>query len=114
MSLQSSLKAALAGLASGGAWNQRAPQNTVPPYIVWGRVTSVTNNAMEGASTLQNTRVQIDVYATSYATADATAAAIEAAISASGLTSVKLSEQDFYEDDTKLYRVSQDFSIWAL
>ena len=29
------------------------------------------------------------------------------------LNSVKLSEQDFFEDETKLYRVSQDFSVWG-
>lgn len=43
---------------------------------------------------------------------DALARAIAEAISGV-LTSVRLSGQDFFEDDTKLYRVSQDFSVWG-
>ena len=30
-----------------------------------------------------------------------------------GIGAIKISEQDFFEDDTRLYRVSQDFSIWT-
>ena len=112
MSLQTSLQTALAGLASGGAWNLRAAQNTVAPYIVWQRVIQATNNSTSGASNLQNTRVQIDVYAKDYPTADSVATSIESSIAAA-FNSVKLSEQDFFEDDTKLYRISQDFSLWT-
>lgn len=113
MSLQTTLQAALTGLAAGGVWNLRAAQSPVPPYIVWQRVISSTNNSTTGASNIQNTRVQIDAYARDYAGADALATAIEAAVIASGLTGVKLTEQDFFEDDTKLYRISQDFSLWS-
>lgn len=113
MSLQTSLQALLAPLATGGAWNQRAAQNTVAPYIVWQRVISSTNNSTTGASNVQNTRVQIDAYAKDYASVDALSSAIEAAVAASGINGLKLTEQDFFEDDTKLYRISQDFSLWT-
>ena len=77
MSLQTTLQAALAGIAAGGAWNLRAAQNTSPPYIAWQRVISTTNNSLRGASDVQNTRVQIDAYATSYTAADALGAAMD-------------------------------------
>jgi hypothetical protein len=113
MSLQTALQAVLAPLATGGAWNQRAAQGTVAPYIVWARVVSTTNNSLAGASNVQNTRVQIDAYAFDYLAVDAIATAIESAIAGSGISSIKLTEQDFFEDDTKLYRISQDFSLWS-
>lgn len=111
MSLQTTLQAALSGIAAGGVWNLRAAQNTNPPYIAWQRVISTTNNSLRGASDVQNTRVQIDAYATSYTAADALGSAIEAAVV--GIGAIKISEQDFFEDDTRLYRVSQDFSLWT-
>ena len=112
MTLQTDLQAVLAPLASGGAWNLRAAQNTVAPYIVWQRVVSTINNSTLGVSDVQNTRVQIDAYAREYPVVDALACAIAAAI-AGGFNGVKLSEQDFFEDETRLYRISQDFSVWS-
>ncbi len=112
MSLQTELQAVLAPLATGGAWNLRTAQNTVPPYIVWQRVVSTINNSTLGASDVQNTRVQIDAYAREYPAVDALACAIAAAVGG-GFNGVKLSEQDFFEDETKLYRISQDFSVWG-
>lgn len=114
MILQTALQAILAPLASGGAWNLRAASGTVAPYIVWQRIISATNNSLAGASNVQNTRVQIDAYALDYLTADALSTAIETALAASNISSVKLTEQDFFEDDVLLYRISQDFSLWTL
>ena len=111
MSLQTDLQAVLAPLVTGGAWNLRAAQNTVPPYIVWQRVVSTINNSTLGASDVQNTRVQIDAYAREYPAVDARARAIAAAVGGA-FNGVRLSVQDFFEDETRLYRVSQDFSVW--
>ena len=112
MTLQTDLQAVLAPLASGGAWNLRAAQNTVAPYIVWQRVVSTINNSTLGVSDVQNTRVQIDAYARDYPAVDALACAIAAAV-AGVFNGVRLSEQDFFEDETRLYRISQDFSVWS-
>ena len=112
MSLQTDLQTVLAPLATGGAWNLRAAQNTAPPYIVWQRVVSTINNSTLGASDVQNTRVQIDAYARDYPAVDALACAIAAAV-AGVFNGVRLSEQDFFEDETRLYRISQDFSVWS-
>ncbi len=113
MSLQTLLQTALIGIASGGAWNMRAAQNTPAPYIVWQRLISTTNNSTRGPSDVQNTRVQVDVYAADYLTTKALADAVQSAVATSGINGVKISDQDFFEDDTKLYRISQDFSLWT-
>lgn len=102
----------LAGIATGGVWNLRAAQNTPAPYIVWQRIVAVINNSTTGASNLQNVRVQIDAYAPDALTAATLGESIQIAMAESAINNVCLSAQDFYEDDTHLYRVSQDFSLW--
>lgn len=102
----------LAGIATGGVWNLRAAQNTPAPYIVWQRIVAVVNNSTTGASNLQNVRVQIDAYAPDALTAATLGESIQIAMAESAINNVCLSAQDFFEDDTHLYRVSQDFSLW--
>ena len=102
----------LAGIATGGVWNLRAAQNTPAPYIVWQRIVAVVNNSTTGASNLQNMRVQIDAYAPDALTAATLGESIQIAMAESAINNVCLSAQDFFEDDTHLYRVSQDFSLW--
>ena len=102
----------LAGIATGGVWNLRAAQNTPAPYIVWQRIVAVVNNSTTGASNLQNVRVQIDAYAPDALTAATLGESIQIAMAESAINNVSLSAQDFFEDDTHLYRVSQDFSLW--
>jgi len=102
----------LAGIATGGVWNLRAAQNTPAPYIVWQRIVAFVNNSTTGASNLQNVRVQIDAYAPDALTAATLGESIQIAMAESAINNVCLSAQDFFEDDTHLYRVSQDFSLW--
>ena len=102
----------LAGIATGGVWNLRAAQNTPAPYIVWQRIVAVVNNSTTGASKLQNVRVQIDAYAPDALTAATLGESIQIAMAESAINNMCLSAQDFFEDDTHLYRVSQDFSLW--
>lgn len=113
MTLEEQLYAVLAPLASGGAWPLVAAQGTAAPFIVYGDVISTTENSLQGASALQNTRMQIDGYHTTYAAMKALGLAIDAAMAASALTKVKLSEQVFFEADTRLYRISLDYSLWS-
>ena len=106
------LQDVLGGLAVGGLWNLRAAQNTPTPYLVWQRIIGTVNNSTTGASNLQNLRIQIDAYAQDALTAATLGESILAAMAASAITNVCLSSQDFYEDDTLVYRFSQDFSLW--
>lgn len=108
------LQALLEPLAGGGAWYGVCTQQPpVYPYIVFQRVFSSASVALGGPSNLQNTRFQIDVYSRQVSEVVAIGAAIGQAFVASAITNVPLGSQDFYEDDTKTHRVSQDVSVWA-
>lgn len=108
------LQALLDPLADGGASYGARTDGTQPSeYIVWQRVASSPNVTLGGPSDLQNTRVQIDIYARTVARTVAIEAALEAAMAASGITNVPLTSQDIYEPDTRLYRVIKDYSVWA-
>lgn len=108
------LQAVLNPLATGGAsYGARTVGDQSREYIVWQRVASSPNVALGGPSDLQNTRVQIDIYADTVARAVAIEAALEAAMAASSIINVPLSSMDIYEDPVRLYRVSKDYSIWA-
>jgi len=111
--IQEQLQAVLAPLVAGKSFPNLAAQDTAPPYIVYQRVVSVTHNTLQGTTDLQNTRVQIDVYAKTYASAQQVAAAVRSAMSTASFTNLQISEQDFYEAEARLHRVSLDYSIWS-
>ncbi len=111
--IQEQLQAVLAPLVGGRSYPNLAAQDAAAPYIVYQRVVSVTNNNLLSASDLQNTRVQIDAYAKTYANVQQIAASVRLAMQGAGFTNVQLSEQDFYEIDVRLHRVSLDYSIWS-
>lgn len=107
--------AVIATLApAGGVWysvnTQESPQY---PYIVYQRISSTANVSLLGASDMQNTRVQIDIYAQQISQAASLETALEAVFAASAISNVPLTSQDFYEDSVKAFRVSKDYSIWA-
>jgi hypothetical protein len=105
----------LATLApAGGVWyglNTAQPQ--VFPYIVWSRVASTPTTSLGGPSLLQNTRLQIDIYARTVSEAATIESALETAMQASSITNVSLSSQDIVEPDTRLFHVIKDYSVWA-
>ena len=108
------LQTLLNPLATGGASyaiNEAAP--VVLPYIVFQRIVSDPNVALGGASALQNTRVQIDVYAARQLEAMAVDALVVAALAAWGTQNVPLPWQDFYDEASQTYRVSRDYSVWS-
>ena len=109
------VQALLNPLASGGAWygiNTQQPPTL--PYIVFQRVSSTANVAMGGASALQNTRIQVDIYGDRQSDCETVEQSIEAAMAAwPTWQNVPLLSQDFYEQDVRLYRVSKDYSVWS-
>lgn len=108
------LQALLNPLAAGGSWyGINTAQPPVFPYIVFQRIASSPNVAMTGASALQNTRVQVDIYAQQISQAVTIESAVEAAFAAWAVTNVPVLSQDFYEDAVRAYRVSKDYSVWA-
>lgn len=114
MTLIESLQAVLQPLANGGSWYQvNTTEPAVTPYIVFARIPSPANVTLQGPSTLQNTRLQVDVYSRSVQELLTIGDAIEAAMAAAGFTNVPLTQRDMYEPDTKLHRTSYEFSVWS-
>lgn len=113
MSLTQQVQAALVGVAPGSVFRGVAGQGAVAPYVVWQRLVSPVNNTLDGPSNLQNTRVQVDVYASRFADLESIEAAVLAAMQSAPVSAIQLSSQDFYEQETKLYRTSIDFSCWS-
>ena len=111
--IQEQLQAVLAPLVGGASFPNLAAQEAEPPYIVYQRIVSITHNNLLGPSDLQNTRVQIDAYAKTYAQAQQIASDIRLAMLAAPFTNLQISEQDFFETEVRLHRVSLDYSIWA-
>lgn len=116
--LAQTLQAVLDPLAAGGSWfieNTQTPP--VYPYIVWMNVVSSTNVSFDGASDLQNTRVQIDIFHTSSVSGAAqqlgqVEAAIRAAMAAASLVNVPLSSYDMSVPEVRAYRRVLEYSIW--
>lgn len=93
----------------------QVPQDAQYPAVVYQTVNNTPINHLTGESDLQNDRVQIDCYAESSDQAHALADAIKAAMQgdANNFKAVRVSRNDIpFDDDTKLHRVSIDYSIW--
>ena len=104
----------LSGATAAGArvYPLTAPDGVQKPYITYQRISSNQEVVLSGTSGLTNTRMQIDVYATTYAQATSIAAQVDALMSAWSVQNVSILLQDFFEDQVKLFRISHDYSLW--
>lgn len=99
---------------AGGVWyGENTGQAVTFPFITWMFVVATENVALEGPSDLQNYRIQVDVLSTNAAQCLALHRQARAAMIAPPLSAVPLQAQDLPEDAIRVYRKSQDFSIWA-
>ena len=113
--LTQDIQALLLPLASGGVWygaNTQEPPSY--PYITWLDVSSSPNVSLQGPSLLQNTHIQIDIFSLYAAESQTIEVAIEAAFIASSITNVPLSSADQYEDMVRAYRITKEYSVWAV
>lgn len=98
--------------AQDRVYPQIAPDNVERPYIVYQRVTQNVENVLSGRTGLTNTRLQVDVYASTYAQAQQIATVVAGLMNGWALPNVQILAQDIYESDVKLHRVMADYSIW--
>ena len=114
MTVQEQILALLSGGTAAGTrvYPLTAPDQVVKPYITYQRISSNSENVLSGNSGLTNTRMQIDVYATTYAEATSIAVQVDALMSAWSVQNVSIQLQDFFEDQVKLFRISHDYSLW--
>lgn len=81
------------------------------PYIVYTLVFGQHAQTFSGRSTLKNARIQVDTYAETYSGARTLADHIYDAVD-TNMSIGDSNEQAFYEDETELYRIMIDFSLW--
>jgi len=112
-SAESVTYSAIKALASGRVYPDVAPATAVKPYIVYQSVGGVDETTFDGADTLQNSRMQVAVWAATRAEAATIIQQVRAALTAAPVRGVPIGAPvSVYEDDTKLYGSRQDFSIW--
>jgi hypothetical protein len=90
-----------------------APQNVTLPFIIYTRISNTPQNVIEGGSTIDQVRIQVDTYASTYDGVKTTSLQVrDAMISSSAFKASMQMEQDFFETEVDYYRVSQDFYVW--
>lgn len=91
----------------------RLPQEPTYPAITYQRISGGQENSFGGYATLENPRMQIDVWADTYLAAKNAAEAVHTAMNgATAYRATLISDSDLYESDIEIYRVSMDFSCW--
>jgi hypothetical protein len=113
------------GLIGTRIYPLKAPQNPTKPYVTFQRISGSRLQALGGAAGFGMARIQYDSWAITYNGAQALAAAIRNSFngfigklsdgnSPASLRTVVVrldNERDLFEEDTGLYRVTQDFLI---
>lgn len=85
------------------------------PALTYMRVAGVPQTDLDGDDgNLLNIRIQIDVWSRSHDESKVIAEAVRLRMqtAAASFRSVMVIDEDFYEDETRLHRVSMDFSCW--
>jgi hypothetical protein len=106
---------AVSALVGSRVYYVKAPQSVTRPYVVYSLVAGVPQNQLEGTPGIQQYRVQVDAYVDETAGADAARALIQACRDELewGDRAHCISENFIaFEEDTKLFRASGDFSLW--
>lgn len=94
----------------GSAFPILAPANTQAPYATYFRVSETSSDSLAEPAALRNTRVQIDVYASTYE--ESTRLSDKTRFALYELQGVHIQTTEMYEDEVQLYRTSLDFSFW--
>lgn len=107
--------AAITAITSARIYPVILPPGTAAafPAITYLRVSGDRIYSLSGYSTLENPRMQVDCWSTSFETTKGLADEVRQAMdNATAFASILISDQDLYEDEMKLYRISMDFSVW--
>lgn len=104
---------AIKALAGGRVYPDVAPAGAALPRIVYQSVGGVDETTFDGSDTLQNSRMQVSVWAATRAEAATIMQQVRAALTAAPVRGVPIGAPvSVYEDDTELYGSRQDYSIW--
>ena len=85
-------------------------QDTPMPYVVWQTITGTPENYLDNRPDIDNSRIQIDVWAKTGVSAEQVAMAVRDALEDEGyMVSWGSTERD---PETRNYRFSMDFEFW--
>jgi hypothetical protein len=108
-----STSATIVGLMGTRIYPLRAPQNPTFPFIVYQRISCVTEYGMDGFHGLSNVTVQFDCYATSHGGVRSISSALHTVMQTATFKNILDNDMDMVEPDLDGYRVVQDYSIWV-
>jgi hypothetical protein len=106
---------AVSTLVGSRVYYVKAPQGVIRPYIVYSLVVGTPENQLDGPPGMENYRVQVDAYVDETSGADAARDLFMACLNELewGNRAQCISENFIaFEEDTKLFRASGDFSLW--
>lgn len=105
--------ATLAALVGTRIYPQWRAQDAALPAVTFYQVSENPQNTIGGELALRNHQYQFDVWADSYSEAQSVVTALNAAVlAASTFKAHRLGQQELYEPQLEVHRVSVDFSIW--
>lgn len=112
--------AGLSALVSTRIYPFIAQQKSARPYLTYQRVSTVRPSAMAVDIGIAQARFQIDAWGDTYDSVKSVSEQVRAAlqrfsgtVSAVDILDIYIdNEQDLFEDDAKIYRVSQDYTIF--
>lgn len=91
----------------------RAPEKVANPYAVYQKISGGQQNGLEGYLTLENPRIQIDIYSTSYSQCKTLVENVQIQMATStSFKNVLISDTDLFDDELTIYRITMDFSCW--
>lgn len=94
---------------------EAAPQSSVFPLVTYSCVAEEAVKCLDGSSNLKRSVVQVDCFSESIVTASAMGDAVEAALfgNFSTFRGIKEARSVFFDEEFRMFVVSQDFAIWA-
>ena len=106
--------AALTPVFGAKVYPKVAPDGTLPPFAIYGGISTTPEVTLSDGIPIDSERVQIDIYAEGYLECRTLSqSVIDAMLAiAQPLSVVPLTEEEVFDGEVKLYRHTQDYNIW--
>lgn len=112
MAIEADFQAILAPLVNNRCYPLVAPEDVLLPYITYQVVSNVPLLTLDGQTGTEQLRIQVDFWAATYKEVKDLESAAKALIQTAPFVSLPMLSVDGYEPETKLRRVTTDFSVW--
>lgn len=112
--------AAVSQQVAGRVYPVHLPQAVQYPAITYQQITGTSEQHLQGRSALRFVRMQVDVWAEDVLDAEAISQALDGALDGyrgpvgiyEATDSWRTAQQDIYEHDVDVYRITTDYSIY--